>query len=186
MTFTEQLVKKKKETREYALLALIWVGVVGLAFAAFLTFSLLATSVGLHFTSLLMLWAIVAAALVFGGVWLSKTQSVEFEYSVYEGALDVDRIVGKRARKHIVQVPARRIEALEPCTQATLSRPFDRVVMAAPSVKEASWCISYHSKKSGHTLVLLAPNERVFDALYAGLSRQLQLDCDKKRREAGL
>lgn len=187
MTFVEQLIRKRKEGREWMLITLIWSGAIVLAFVAMLLIMLLAKTTGGVLTiTHLMLWLMAVGGLTWLAVWLTKTQYIEFEYSVYEGELDIDQITGKRRRKRIVQVPARKIDAILPCTPAELTRPIDREVVAAPSRAEATWCVNYHSKKNGNTRVLIQPNNRTMNALYEGLTVPMQRELQQKCREAGV
>ena len=42
------------------------------------------------------------------------------------------------------------------------------------------WYFTYHSKKSGSTLVLFQPEERVMDAFKASLPKLLMLEVNRK------
>ncbi len=107
----------------------------------------------------------------------------EVEYSVTNGNIDIDRIVGKSRRKRLVQVRGEKIESLLPVTAERLSAAYDRVVMAANSPQSATWCFTYHSRKNGRTLVLFEPDDRVFAVLRGGLPRLVQMETDRVVRE---
>ena len=179
MTFVEQLIRKKKTVKEWVVLVLIWL-------AAFVL------SVGLLWTALaiapqmMLVAAVVVCGLCWGAIWLSGTQTVEYEYSVFEGELAIDKIVGKRRRTRVVQVAPAKIEQLTPvAAKGGETAKFDRVLVAAPGAAEATWYVTYHSKKNGHTMVLFAPNEDVWQTLYDGQTRAVQVACDRKRAEVG-
>ncbi len=121
-----------------------------------------------------------------GGGYLAwriiASQSWEVEYSVTNGDIDIDRIIGKSRRKRLVQVRGEKIESLLPATPQRVSAAYDRVVMAARSAQRATWCFTYHSKKNGKTLVLFEPDEDVWDALCSGLSPLVRREAEKEKQ----
>lgn len=174
-TFVEQIVAKRKGGKEWAIIGgsllvciLILVFLVPLlfAFAGFLA-------------------AIVIVGLGYLEWWLITNQSVEYEYSVTNGDIDIDQIIARRKRRRVVSVVGNKLEVLEPYNAAAYAaRPFDRKVVAAPSEREEGlWCFTYRSKKSGHTLVVFQPERRVLEALVTGLSALVQRETKKKLRE---
>ncbi|MBR3290324.1 MAG: hypothetical protein IKI63_06075, partial [Clostridia bacterium] len=144
MTFTEQLIRKKKTVKEWTLLALIWIFAFGVS-VLLLWWSLAVMAQGGG--SMMMLISVLAVCgLCWGAIWLSGTQTVEYEYSVFEGELSIDKIVGKRSRTRVVQVAPNKIEQLSPvAAKSGETAKFDRVLMAAPSAAEATWYVTYQS-----------------------------------------
>lgn len=176
-SFVEQLVKKKKGGREIGILAALWLAAVVLVLVLAL---FLVQFIG-------MMLALVLAVLVcWGAWWLSGTQNIEFEYSITNGELDVDQIVAQRKRKRLLSVNASKAEMLSPYTAEIAARRFERVLMLAPSPEDATFCFTYRSKKYGNTLVVFMPDDRVLYAFYKGLQRLVQLDFEKRCREAGV
>ena len=172
-TFIEQIVKKKKTPME-------WFVVGGTALVAVV----LVLAVWL-FAAPLVLFALAGAG--FGAWWLITNQNNEFEYCVTNGDIDIDRIIAKRKRQRLVSVAGRKVESLLPYDPAKSTAGYQRVVMAAPSLKEPGlWSFTYHSKKNGHTLVVFQPEQRVLKALYAGLPKLTQMDTRRAMREQGL
>ena len=107
----------------------------------------------------------------------STARNKEYEYCVTNGDVDIDLITAKRARKRVVSVAGRKIETLLPYDTAKSTAGYQRVVVAAPSLREAGlWSFTYHSKKNGHTLVVFQPEQRVLSALYQGLPKLVQMD----------
>ena len=107
---------------------------------------------------------------------------MEFEYSITNGDVDIDRIVARRKRNRLVSVRGQKIESAGKYDAARMqNRPFDRTVMAASSLaEEGLYYFTYHSKKSGSTIVIFQPDERVKDAFYKSLPKLVQLDWDKQ------
>ena len=184
MTFAEQLIKKNKTAKDYVLLAGMWL----LTFAVVVvliygSLALTAQRGNTTPTALAILLSVGAFALAFR---LSGNFNVEYEYSVFEGELMIDKIVAKRKRTRVVQVAAKRIEQLSPiAARDEETGKFDREVIAAPSKAEATWFVTYSGKKNGRTLVLLAPSEELFEELYKDQTRDVKVACDEKRRRYG-
>ncbi len=177
-TFFEQIVKKKKTPLEWG----IMLGTV--VAAALLLYGILCIPQ-------LMAMPILPTALIlgigYGGWWLLTSQNMEFEYCVTNGDIDIDLIVAKRKRTRIVSVAGRKIESLQPLAGTVDKKAYKRVVMAAPSMKEAGlWTFTYRSKKNGHTLVVFQPEPRVLHAFFEGLPTQVKLDTRRVMQEQGI
>jgi hypothetical protein len=159
--FVEQLVKKKKTPGDMAIISVtIWLGLLIMV---------------LTFMYLFPLTALVVCGVGYLMFRIVTSQNVEFEYSVTNGDIDIDCIRGKRTRKRIVSVRGAKIESLEHRSPTAEERKrYDRLVMAAAlDHSDDNWCFTYHSKKSGHTLVIFQPDDRILEALTAGLPRHV-------------
>lgn len=173
-TFFEQIVKKKKSAFE-------WAGIVG----TFIVAAVLAVLTWVLNVPLLTPLLIVGIA--YGAWWLITGLNVEYEYCVTNGDIDIDLIIAKRKRKRIVSVVGRKVESLLPYNVAVDEKAYQRVVVAAPSKKEAGlWCFTYHSKKNGHTLVVFQPEERVLCAFADGLPSLVKIDTRRAMQEQGI
>ncbi len=170
-TFVEQIVVKKKDTKEK-------VFIIGVVFAAIVLMGLIFLLLG----GMLSLMAILWIAIGYGVWWLVTNQNVEFEYSITNGDVDIDRIVARRKRNRLVSVRGQKIEEAGKYDAARMqARRFDRMVMAAPSLaEEGLYYFTYHSKKNGSTIVIFQPDERVKEAFYKSLPKLIQLDWDKQ------
>ncbi len=167
-TFVEQIVAKKKGPKEIAIIAGTIFLTVVLVFLLFIF---------LGYFSL-----VIDMLLIYGAWWLVTSQNIEYEYSVTNGDIDIDQIIAQRKRKRVVSVAGSKIETAGPYNPAEFAgRRFDRTVMAAPSeVEPGVWYFTYRSKKSGSTLVIFQPEERVMEAFKAALPKLLMLDVDRK------
>lgn len=172
--FVEQIIRKQKTTREYAIIA---GGIV--AGLALIFFSLMVPI-------LQFLLAFIVCGVGYGVWWIVTSQNIEFEYSVTNGDIDIDQIVAKRRRRRVVSVSGAKIESFGRYAAAGFAgRKFDREVMAAPSPDaDGVYYFTYHSKKNGHTLVLFQPDSRVREALVKGLPKLLQLELGRQEPAA--
>lgn len=165
--FVEQLVKERQGKREF-------LAIFGLTLAALL---ILAATI-LFMTSLAPL---VLVAVAYGWWWCVKMMATEYEYSVTNGDIDIDRIRGRSKRLRLVSVRGDKIESLAPCKERAPLGKFDRVVRCTTRQSDkALWRFTYHSKKNGHTVVVFEPDDRVLHALVEGLPYLLQREVRQK------
>ena len=169
-TFVEQIVVKKKDNKQLAIIVSV------------LLADLLLGGLVIIFSGLLYILApLLLIGMGYGSWWLISAQNIEYEYSVTNGDIDIDEIVARRKRKRIVSVGGHKLESAGKYNPAQwANRKIDRLVVAAPSLNEEGlYYFTYHSKKRGHTLVVFQPDERVKSAFYQMLPRLLQLDWDR-------
>lgn len=103
--FNEWIVKRKRTSVDYALIAAMILGgfilIIGL------------TSFAANLGSFLLLAIVGVGYLVFMGI---QSTNVEYEYSVTNGDLDIDKIIARRKRKRVISVHARTFEYFAPLT----------------------------------------------------------------------
>ena len=173
-TFIEPSVQKKKGAKEWLIIVATVLG------------ALIVLAAGTLFLGGIGLLLFMLAAV--GAYYLITAQNREYEYSVTNGDIDIDEIIGKRKRKRQVSVSGRKLECLLPYNPArAASGNFQRTLVAAPSLNESGlWYFTYQSKKNGHTLVVFRPELRVLRALHGGLQKLVQMETDRAMREQGL
>ncbi len=155
--YSEKLVKRKPSSRILAIKAAIATVTMFLAYLAFYIFSSSLELVGFM--------PVAVAAIIFVG-WKAFTYfNVEFEYTVTNGALDVDKIVAKKSRKRLVSVPAKNIELLAPYTDEYRGRyengTFKETIDARESETSQAWFLIGDSQKNGRVRILFEPSERM-------------------------
>ena len=171
--FVEQLIRRKGGVPYFLAVFGLTVGAL-----AIMTASLL------FLRGMPMVNALLIVGTGYGWWWLFRNLTVEYEYSVTNGDIDVDLIRGKSRRQRIVSVRGDRIESLARYGGEDLTR-FDRVVKAVtgdPGVE--LWIFTYQSKKNGRTAVVFQPEERVLTALIDGLPYLVQRDAKKQMEQA--
>ena len=165
--FVEQLIRRKGGVPYF-------LAVFGLTLAALAIIAV----------SFLFLGGMIGALLIvgagYGWWWLFRNLTVEYEYSVTNGDIDIDLIRGKSRRQRIVSVRGEKIESMARYAGEDLTR-YDRVVKAISGDEgEELWIFTYQSKKNGRTAVVFQPEERVLTALIEGLPYLLQRDVKKQ------
>ena len=121
---------------------------------------------------------LVIAGCIYGIYWVYSFRNLEFEYSVTNGDLTVDKIINKRRRKRVVSFDVREAEEMGKYDANRLAqREVDKRLIASVSdTGENAWYILARTPKYGRTLLVFSPNEKVLDGIKAGLPRQLRFD----------
>ena len=163
--FIEQIVKRKLDVRQVMVRLSIILGGLVLSVAALLFFS--------------AAFPIVLAVSCYFGYLFVKRQSWEYEYAVTNGELDVDRIMGRNARKRVVTVSCGAFDVFYPMNKDYAdeynSKTIRKVIDAASSANAPGrWFAIFQGKDNLRTMLVFEPDERMLDAIKAALPRRLQ------------
>ena len=163
--FVEQLVKKKFGPLDWAVSAgtvLAGVALTALAFVFLLPFAFF-----------------VFAGVCFGTYYLITSRSLEFEYSVTNGDITIDKIIFKRRRKRVISLDARTVEELGkygPAKRRGKDYASRLFCCRLPS-GEGSWYFTARHPQLGEVLVVFDPDERTLGAMRPFLLRQVAKDA---------
>lgn len=162
--FVEKIVSKKKGTKDYLIIA-------GIVFAAII--------LALIVTPFLIqngIIVIIYAGLIYGAKFLICKLNVEYEYSVTNGAFDIDKIINQKKRKRLFSAECKDIEIMA----KVKSSKFDQSIAAAPlTIKAVSTMdspdayfavINSNGKK---TVVYFEPNEKMLKAIKTIIASRL-------------
>ncbi|MBZ4647496.1 MAG: hypothetical protein PWR27_1529 [Petroclostridium sp.] len=70
---------------------------------------------------------IIVVAVGYGAYWLITSRNIEFEYSVTNGELDVDKIIAQRRRKRILSIHCKEFDIVAPVHDEKYKREFTNV-----------------------------------------------------------
>lgn len=167
--FVEYMVKKKLSGKDI----LICLGAsVGGAVLAFL---------GLMLTPILpMLPFLVICGVIYGLYWVISSRSVEYEYSITNGDISVDKITNRRSRKRLTSFDAKAIEEMGKYTenaQKLRNKRVDKTIFASEMEDgKDAWYVIAKSRKTGLTLLVFSPDERCIDAIKPFMDRRLKFE----------
>jgi hypothetical protein len=158
--FVEQIVKKRLGPKDYAIItATVFVGLV------------------LIFLSLLIpaITFLVLIGVCIGAYYLITSRSLEFEYSVTNGDVTIDKIINRRKRKHVVSVDAHEIEEIGKFQPDLLRRKSEYAKFFTSEYDDGreSWYFCARTSKKGNVLVVFDPEEKVLNAIKPFLPRQV-------------
>lgn len=170
--FVERMVKKKLETVDMLIFLGAVLGIVAVSFLGFI--------IGFLILPFPMLTVIIAAAAVFGGYKLICLRLLEFEYSLTNGFVTVDKIMNRASRKRMTSFECSSCEDIGVFREEEArlkTRSFDaRVFATRDSVREGSWYMIVRSGKTGKTLVVFDPDEEMQEAIKKFIPRHLKFE----------
>lgn len=170
--FIERMVKKKFESTDILLTVGIVVAMLVLVFAGFV--------VGFLMVGFPMLSLLIALGAGFGGYKLLTMRMLEYEYSLTNGFIAVDKIMNRSTRKRMTSFECDTCEDLGVYTQneeRLKTRSFDaRVFATRYSDHRDSWYMIVRSGKTGKTLVVFDPDEDLQEAIKRFIPRQLKFE----------
>ncbi len=156
--FKEKIVKKKRNIADFmtifiavfAAILLIWVVTVQGAFGVP--------------SFMITLIPIEIAAIVYGAYKLISTTSVEYEYSVTNDTLDIDKIVSRKKRSKVVSVSVKSFEYLAPFTVEHEKAYFDNTIakrIDASSNTDVDACFAIYYNNSEKVCLLFEPTDEM-------------------------
>jgi hypothetical protein len=163
-TYAEQLVARQKTKTDMLKMAGISVG--ALLIASLLMFLSIAFGI--------MTLVVPAVLVLFGGVWLMGNQSVEYEYILTNGEMDIDKIIGKRKRKRMITVNVSGAEefAAYPSEQEVSA---DVTVHASNGLEQDAYYLVVKHSDYGRVKVIFNPNEHMREAITQELPNALRV-----------
>ena len=163
--FVEQIIKKKFGAVDYAIAA-------GTVLAG-----MILTVLALVFVPPFAVF--VFAGVCFGAYYLITSRSLEFEYSVTNGDITIDKIIYRRSRKRVISLDAKTVEEMgkyEPEKHRARNYASRLFASKFPS-GEGSWYFTARHSKLGYVLVVFDPDEKVLEAIRPFLTRQVARDA---------
>lgn len=146
--FYEQLVSIKKSPVKILLIILIWLLAVGLSALALLL--------------LQYIGVLLAAALLYGAYRISGLMSVEYEYILTNGEMDIDKIVAKSSRSRMITFKCGNIEKI---SEFDGTKPANGKFILCASQDNTALIITVKHNKEGIVNLVMSPNERMTDEM---------------------
>ena len=117
--------------------------------------------------------------IIFLDWYLIRSFMIEYEYSVTNGYMVIDRIVARSRRKRMIAFECRDIEKIARYNpQDYEQKTFDQTLMLDDNNPEsAQWCIELTHKDLGRALVVFTPSERILAAMKPFLRRQVAFEA---------
>lgn len=171
-TFVEKMVRKQNDGKDALLIVAILAGVVAVSAIGFV--------VGFFVLAYPMITVLITAGAIFGGYKLICMRLLEYEYSLTNGWVTVDKIIHKESRKRMTSFECSSCEDIgsyKENEERLKKRSFDaRIFATAHADHRDSWFMIVHSKKTGKTLVVFDPDEDLQDAIKKFIPRQLKFE----------
>ncbi len=160
--FIEEMVKRKKTTNDYLLTA----GIVALA--AIIVFIIIGVVMPMFaaFGSLIFL---LAAGVVYGAYHLIVARNVEFEYSLVNTEIDIDKITNKTRRKRLTTASIRGVEAFgtrkNPEFEAYINNPVVNKIYACREKTADDIFFVVYNQGDKKMMLIFNPGERIIEQI---------------------
>lgn len=165
--FVEQIVKKKYDAKDYLIFIGIGLGTLMLLFACLVIKVLASFSF------------FIGIGILVGAYFLIISRNLEFEYSVTNGDVTVDKIINRSKRKRVISFDAHTAEEMGKYdAEKHQGKSYDKRLFTGDSAdNKESWYMTFHSAKTGYTLLVFTPNEKVLTAIKPFLPHQVMHDA---------
>jgi len=165
--FVERIVKKKKGLKEYLKAVVIVLAAIILAMSA--TAYLFPEGIVI----------IVYVVIVYGAKYLLSNLNVEYEYSLTNGDIDIDKIINQKKRKHLYSTTCKDIEIMAKISSSEYNQSIVKAPLTIKSVSSMESPDVYFAIVNSNgkkVTVYLEPDERMLRNLKTMLGRRLVVD----------
>ena len=157
-SFHEQLYKRKTRPVDILMRVIITIAAAALSWTAFIAARAYLGGIGR------ILSVLAVAAIIFIAYKIAIRFDVEFEYTYFNGEIDIDKIMNQTSRKKVITVQIKSIQEFGRCTQEQKRRLEDRefdTTVDVRSLKSGStvYYAVFKHPTQGNTLLLFEPDE---------------------------
>ncbi|SHE73106.1 hypothetical protein SAMN02745195_01018 [Thermoanaerobacter uzonensis DSM 18761] len=163
--FIEKLVKKQKTSKDI----LFSIGVVVAALIIVFGVIPLIPIVKNFLIFFLLLFSYLA-------YYLIRSRNIEFEYSLTNNELDVDKIIDQKRRKHVISVDCRDFEVMAKVNSDKLTEDIKAIknrIEAVSSMSSPDVYFAVFENGGVKTLLFFEPNEKMLEAIARYIPRKL-------------
>ncbi len=159
-TFSEQLVVKERTTQDTLKLVVTLLAI----FSIPAIFILLGIYANFYFI-IVALCAFFFAA--YGSYYLITGMYLEYEYTVTNSNITVDKVIAKRNRKRIISVDIKRFNTLEKLSHGNFNKSYKKVFKASITRDgdDVYGAEMHLDKFGGECLLLFSPNEKTLKTM---------------------
>ncbi len=165
---TEQLIAKKRTNSD-----LMKRGII-LCAGIVICVILIAISLSLPFYYMTIA-ALLIVAVGYGTYYLIQNTNIEYEYIVFEGELEITKIIAQRKRVPLICIDAKQVTKFGLLREAEESEPEVSLVLAYDGDRETACFADAVHPEIGKVRVLFSPDERVVEAFRSHFPRNLRM-----------
>lgn len=157
--FCEFIVRHKKSIKDYLIMAGADIAAMILVFAVILFYNY---TFGFGF--------FIIAAIIYGAYILIRSRFVEYEYALTNNELDIDKIMAKKKRKHILTVDFKQTEICAAVNDGNYSSEYNNTASLTKTYDFTGICdydvyFADFNTGSGRIRILFNPNDKMKDSL---------------------
>lgn len=151
-SFAEQIMSKEGARQDTMKRALV----ICSSFAAGILAVVITAAVGFA-----LIGAVLAVVAVYIGIYKSSDFDVEYEYSITNGEFDIDKVLAKKRRKHMLTTEVGSFESFEKCTDDNWDPPADVTLITACGAGIGKYYADFTHEKYGKCRLLFTPNDKM-------------------------
>lgn len=157
--FCEYIVKHKKSGIDYLIMAGLYIAAVLLTFIVMLFYNY---TFGLGLLLIAGIW--------YGAFILTRNRFIEYEYALTNNEMDIDKIMAKKRRKHIVTVDFKQIEICAGVDDSMYASEFNNTQSLTKTYDFSGICdypayfVDFVSS-NGKTRVIFNPTDKMKESL---------------------
>lgn len=108
-------------------------------------------------------------------IYLIKGMDIEYEYSVVNGEIDIDKIISKKKRVHLLTVKVSSFESFGKFSDAKDIQEETTTFMVSDGIYENEYYADFKHNEYGESRVVFSPNEKILESIKPYLSRRIVL-----------
>ncbi|MDO4156629.1 MAG: DUF6106 family protein [Oscillospiraceae bacterium] len=128
-------------------------------------------------TGWIFLMVLIVGA-IYGAYYLISGCSTEYEYTVTNGELDVDKILGRRKRVHLLTLVISKCTAFGAYTDEIPDQPQATLFLCSDNTGEGAYYLEASTEEYGEIRFIFTPSEEIISTMVlflpASLRRQFQ------------
>lgn len=173
-SYIEQLVEHKKDYKDFLvkvvmILSIFAVLALGVLFGILVNPYFVAVGMFLAAFDIYFCWYVITG------------RDVEYEYTVTNNNLQIDKVMAKRRRKDVLSIDIKKIEGFDKLSENRLSdNKCDKVLYLGTYDDDPDqYRFIVKTKKYGRIMVVFAPNEKVLNAVKMHLKPEVKIELFK-------
>lgn len=107
--------------------------------------------------------------------YLIKGMDIEYEYSIVNGEIDVDKIISKKKRVHLLTVKVSSFESFGKVSDAKDIESGTTSFIVSDGIYENEYYADFKHDEYGKSRVIFSPNEKLLESIKPYLSRRIVL-----------
>ena len=114
---------------------------------------------------------------------LINYQKIEYEYSVVDNTLNVDKIIAKRRRKKIVRIRIDEIKEMVKFNEKYTGKRINKYFIAVDNVNDDDvYAFTFYNEARGNLAVVMEPNNTILEGMRPKLNPSIQIQVVKLLR----
>ncbi|MGN0576072.1 MAG: hypothetical protein ACI4J2_08580 [Ruminococcus sp.] len=166
--FSEQLVERNDTTADKLKKILIYGG------GTILNIFLIVLSLLMLGSVYSTLGFILAVGIGYGTYYLGQSTSVEYEYAITNGELDVDKIIAKKRRKSLISVDVKTFTEFRKYTEELPETKDMTIVICSDNIASHEYYAEFEHEQYGKTRMIFSPDETMLGNIKKALPARLR------------